>query len=710
MHSNDTQQEHSYKFIQNLSSLLDKIKKEGDLIYDARIVFYTAKFLIEHADLDLDEDENKNKACKVILQEYNEIKEDRQELASEVKKRLKDYIDDGVEKVSINGNHASITLEDNKKEFKISEFLNSDFCEKNGISGFSTLHSDGKSGMHGFVAEEGEGKEKRKVRHYVVTDGSYEMTLNWYDAKGEKCTIKINIDKEGVELIEGNGVTEDQLKANQDVKIGGLFLHQIQFREKGQGKANEVEQNASEIIIENSGRGVGVQTTQNRGVGSQTPPQVPTRTSSLPPKENVVNEQGRSKLGSQKPDGNEQTLDNQQQPETPQQGKDLWQDIRGFNKSNLRHTGVDGREASIKRSGKNDSSTDVKTVADPTVNKQPFSFATPKSTSDSGYSFPTINHSQSEREQAQQVAEENISKDRFTEKVLEKIEKGNQYDPIRKWLEKKVAEQENAATNPNKLLEKDAAQLSPISTDENKESLIDVEQKDDTLLTEFTSKLDKETQKFPLRPVNQKEMSKRTRELLLEDGLLEGSSTGVETVEGPTVSVSASTPNSISDSGYISPTDTDHDESQVNSKQIERELEGHIRQSNPTLFEELKNTLGQKNLGLKPVNQEEMSERTRERLLKDGLLKDSSTDVETATERENDADNTTIDENSELYKLLKKDAAQLKAGVIEEEIEGTLTEHTGRVTLANSKKRPLDWAKRIAESQQEKDTNKGIST
>lgn len=32
-----------------------------------------------------------------------------------------------------------------------------------------------------------------------------------------------------------------------------------------------------------------------------------------------------------------------------------------------------------------------------------------------------------------------------------------------------------------------------------------------------------------------------------------------------------------------------------------------------------------------------------------------------------------------------------------------------RIALANRNKRPLDWAKQVAESQQKKDTNKGIS-
>ncbi len=74
--------------------------------------------------------------------------------------------------------------------------------------------------------------------------------------------------------------------------------------------------------------------------------------------------------------------------------------------------------------------------------------------------------------------------------------------------------------------------------------------------------------------------------------------------------------------------------------------------------------------------------------------------------------NKKIDKNSNLYKLLEEDGAQLKIGVIEEERKDTLTEHTDSydrngIALSNRNKRPLGWAKRIAESQ-EKDTSKSI--
>ncbi|WP_410541905.1 hypothetical protein [Wolbachia endosymbiont (group B) of Yponomeuta malinellus] len=166
------------------------------------------------------------------------------------------YIESGVETVSIYGSCAEVKLGANKNKFKVSEFLNSNFCQDNGISGFSTLHSNGKNGMHGFVSEEG-------IRHYVVTDSAYEMTLNWCDEDGKKCTIIINIDANGIELIERNRVTDDQLKANKDVKIGNLFLYQIKFRNKEKGNHK-----SSEIVIENSNRNINIQTTQEieRGI------------------------------------------------------------------------------------------------------------------------------------------------------------------------------------------------------------------------------------------------------------------------------------------------------------------------------------------------------------------------------------------------------------------------------------------------------------
>ncbi|WP_253303465.1 hypothetical protein [Wolbachia endosymbiont of Phyllotreta cruciferae] len=883
MGTNDTQQEHIYnERIQEIFPLFDKIKKEDDPIYNARVDFNTVKFLTKHANWNWDEEENKDKAYGVILQKCDKTKKAGQDLESEVKERLKEYVDD-VAGVSIYGNHASITLGNNKKEFKISEFLNSDFCEKNEISGFSTLHSDGKSGMHGFVAEE----EGKKIRHYVVTDGSYEMTLKWY-AEGKECKIKIKIDANGVDLVKGDDFSLERLEVNRDVKIGGLFLHEIQFREKGQGKANEMQHNkdSNELSSETTtridvNRGVSVQATDitqkkedhhshfglqsnsrrqsyDSGIGKdfddkinsqeakekrelrqaareansggqvynlqslfeenpqnkKTPPPLPPRTSSLPPKKGVFDEQGGAKSGSQKPDDlreneqtpnnqqkgatsdssdsstftksvshnqdnrqederydnptfghavpgsqkpdrSEQTPNDQQQPKTQQQEGnskgDLLQDIRNFKKNNLRHIDVDDRKASIAGSRKNNPSpletlkdiipyssspdnSDNQDASDAKwkESEQPLSATALNNKSDSGYSSPTHDNNEQSQVNPEQL-----------KKSLENIEQSDQTPP-----ENLLKEIRDRSQQDNRGLR----QVDP------------------------TDKLSQDK----------------------EDGLQKDDLADVKIVEGPTVSVSASTPNSISDSGYISPTNSDS-KSQTDLKQVGRKLEEHIRQSNLTLFEELKNTLGQENLGLKPADQSQISEETKKRLrevglLKDsstdikandsgysspthdnneqsqvnpgqlkaslmnveqrddtllteftskldketqkfplkpvdqrgiseqtkehllaaGLLKDSSTDVKTVAERENADTNPTVDKNSELYKLLEKDEAQLKAGVIEEERGDTLTEHTdgydrNRIALANRNKRPLDWAKQVAESQQKKDTNKGIS-
>lgn len=842
MNANDTQQEHIYnERIQEFFSLFDK--KEDDPIYNARVDFNTVKFLTERANWDWNEDKDKNKACGVILQECDKTEKAEQKLESEVKARLKEYVDD-VAEVSIYGNHASITLGDDKKEFKISEFLNSDFCEKNGISGFSTLHSDGKSGMHGFVAEE----RGKKIRHYVVTDGSYEMTLNWY-VNGEKCTIKVNIDKEGVDLIEPNSVTEQlkkQLEVNKDVKIGGLFLHEIEFREKGKvnevqhdGKDNQVLNKSSEIAIKSNSRDIEQEvkkpvqkhqaTHMNREIGSQTPPLPPLRTSSLPPKENVVNEQGSN--ASAKPvsqDGGQRDKQNNPTPNNQQKGATSDpSDSSTFTKS------VSHNQDNRQKDERYDNPTFGHAVPGsqkPDRSEQiPNNQQQPEIPQQEGNSEPEANRKSELSSNTTDVAQK-----RFLEDVLEKIKEDK---PIYKWLKGKIEGKEdnqNLDALEGKLSKKygqgnivekrendDGKPLSPVSTEGNKESLIDVEQGSDTRSQKSSRRSGQEPEEERLNYQNAREAleswkEKRLKKYGINEDVKETSFNtpekiqselqkddlaDVKTVEGPTVSISASTPNSISDSGYISPINGDS-KSQTDLKQVGRKLEEHI---NLTPFEELKNTLGQENLRLKPADQSQISEETKKRLrevglikesstdvktndsgysspthtdhsksqtnfgqleeksneyvkqsdltplkeleqrlnqknyglkqinpetryvspqtkkhlIEAGLLKDNSTDVKTVAEQENNDTNPTVDKNSELYKLLEKDEAQLKIGVIEEERKDTLTEHTdsrdrNRVALSNelrklSKQINQPWAKQVAEPQQEKNTNKGIS-
>ncbi|MFT4313513.1 MAG: hypothetical protein AB3P11_00040, partial [Wolbachia pipientis] len=209
------------------------------------------------------------------------------------------------------------------------------------------------------------------------------------------------------------------------------------------------------------------------------------------------------------------------------------------------------------------------------------------------------------------------------------------------------------------------------------------------LLTEFTSKLDKETQKFLLKPVNQKKMSEQTKEHLLAAGLLKDNAAEEE----------------INDSGYSSPTYTSHDNFQVNPEQLERKLE--------TI--EPKDTLEKLNKGLRDQATKDLFSESMLKEVKEGKKYDPVRKLlerkvsEQEAEQENDNTNLTIDKNSELYKLLEKDAAQLKAGIVEEERKDTLTEcndspDRNRIALAN---RNRIWAKLIAEEKQKKDN--GIS-
>ncbi|WMT84809.1 hypothetical protein NMD99_02115 [Wolbachia endosymbiont of Listronotus oregonensis] len=889
MNTNNIQQKHIYnERVQEFFPLFDEIKKEDDLIYNVRVDFNTVKFLTEHADWNWDEDENKNKACGVILQECN--KTARKELEDKAKEELNKYItsanniNDDVEdkKVSIYGNHASITLEDNKKEFKISEFLNSDFCQKNGISGFSTLHSDGKSGMHGFVAEEG----GKKIRHYVVTDGSYEMTLKWY-AKGEECKIKIKIDANGVDLVKGDDFSLERLEANQDVKIGGLFLHEIKFREKGKvnevqhdGKDNQALNKSSEIAIKSNSRDIEQEvkkpvqkhqaTHMNREIGSQTPSLPPLRTT---PEKDVFNEQGsgsqkpdRSEQtpnnqqkgatsdpsdsstftksvshnqdnrqkderydnptfghavpGSQKPDRSEQTPNNQQQPKTQQQEGnskgDLLQDIRNFKRNSLRRTGVvDGSGASMEGGRKNESTSSIlETLKDkvpylPYSNihehdsdnrgasdaeweesKQPLSVPKPNSKSDSGYSpqihaQPQVDPEQPKRsleniEQSDQTPPENLLKE-----IRDRSQQDNrglrQVDPTDKLSQDKEDgllkdSSTDVKTNDSGYSPQIHAQPQ-VDPEQPKRSLENIEQSDQTppenLLKEIRDRSQQDNR--GLRQVDPTDKLSQDK----EDGLLKDSSTDVKTNDSgyspqihaqpqvdpeqpkrslenieqsdqtppenllkeirdrsqqdnrglrqvdPTDKLSqdkedgllkdSSTDAKTNDSGYSSPTHANHGQSQVNPGQLKASLM-NVEQRDDTLLTEFISKLDKETqkFPLKPVDQKGISEQTKEHLLAAGLLKDSSTDIKTVAEQENNDTNSIVDKNSNLYKLLEKDEAQLKIGVIEEERKDTLTEHTdsydrNRIALGNRNKRPLDWTKRIAESQQEKDTNKGIS-
>ncbi|MCM1001684.1 hypothetical protein [Wolbachia pipientis] len=711
MNAENIQQEHIYnERIQEFFPLFDKTKKENDPIYNARVGFNTVKFLIERPNWN--EDENKNKAYEFILQECDKIKKARKELEREVQKRLKDYIEGGVKEdgVKIYGNHASITLEDNKKEFKISEFLNSDFCQKNGISGFSTLHSDGKSGMHGFVAEE----EGRKIRHYVVTDGSYEITLNWY-MNGEKCTIKINIDKDGVDLIERNGVTDAQLQANKDVKIGGLFLYQIQFREKGKKQANEMQKDSQSFETTtriNVSRDVGVQATHmNRGVGSRTiisrsdsesdlgyesqeessqnkrtpPPPLP-RTSSLPPKGNVVSEQTSAEPAIHNQD-NRQKDERYDSPtfttfgytasgekETvaeealqvksatlapPTQDVALKKVAGAFKSEGAKKSGntgdkpplqddvasilakraeaeflysedfdneINSQEAKEKRerrqAARKESSEgrvyNLQSLFEgSSQNKKTPPPVTPRTNSleknvfdEQGENSSTKSVNQGQNKLSSNATD--MAQKQFIENVLEKIEKGSQYNPIRNWLKDKIEGKENnqnldvleeklsQKSGQGNVIEKresdDSKPLPPTSTGENKYV--------------GDTQLQKGSYRSGQEPEEEESNFQKTKEALEE----------------------------WKKKRLNNYRKIDEDIKKVSFDTQEKTQSHHTNDLTP--FEELKQRLSQKSYGLKQVNPKAryISSQTRKHLTEAGLLKDGLADIKTvvAPESRND--------------------------------------------------------------------------
>ncbi|WP_264707619.1 hypothetical protein [Wolbachia endosymbiont (group A) of Acrocera orbiculus] len=701
MGTNDTQQEHIYnERIQEIFPLFDKIKKEDDPIYNARVDFNTVKFLTKHANWNWDEEENKDKAYGVILQKCDKTKKAGQELESEVKERLKEYVDD-VAGVSIYGNHASITLGDNKKEFKISEFLNSDFCEKNEISGFSTLHSDGKSGMHGFVAEE----EGKKIRHYVVTDGSYEMTLKWY-AEGKECKIKIKIDANGVDLVKGDDFSLERLEVNRDVKIGGLFLHEIQFREKGQGKANEMQHNkdSNELSSETTtridvNRGVSVQATDitqkkedhlshfglqsnsrrqsyDSGIGKDFDDKI----NSQEAKEKRELRQAAREANSGGQVYNLQSLfeENPQNKKTPPPlpprtsslppKKGVFDEQGGAKSGSQKPDDLRENEQTPNNQQKgatsdsSDSSTFTKSVSHNQDNRQ----------EDERYDNPTFGHAVPGSQKPDRSEQTPNDQQQPKTQQQEGNSKGDLLQDIRNFKKNN---------------------LRHIDVDDRKASIAGSRKNNPSPLETLKDRIPYSSS--PDNSDNQDASDAKWKES-----------------EQP---LSATALNNKSDSGYSSPTHDNNEQSQVNPGQLKASLM-NVEQRDDTLLTEFTSKLDKETqkFPLKPVDQRGISEQTKEHLLAAGLLKDSSTDVKTVAERENADTNPTVDKNSELYKLLEKDEAQLKAGVIEEERGDTLTEHTdgydrNRIALANRNKRPLDWAKQVAESQQKKDTNKGIS-
>ncbi|WCR58871.1 MAG: hypothetical protein PG978_000285 [Wolbachia endosymbiont of Ctenocephalides felis wCfeF] len=108
-----------------------------------------------------------------------------------------------------------VVLNASKEGVDIAKLLSGNICKKYNVKTITFCHpnQEKKRGACCYINDNGE-------RVYEIISGLYEMTLKWY-VDGKECKIKINIDnKNGVRLLESNGVTEEQLRANKEVKVG----------------------------------------------------------------------------------------------------------------------------------------------------------------------------------------------------------------------------------------------------------------------------------------------------------------------------------------------------------------------------------------------------------------------------------------------------------------------------------------------------------
>jgi hypothetical protein len=120
-----------------------------------------------------------------------------------------------------------IMLDGNSKEINMVDILGGDMCKRCRVRAVTLLlPTDDQSEKRGIRCR----IDNNGRRIYEVANGSYEMTLKWF-VEGKECKIRILISDDGsIKLIEGNGVTEEQLHAHQEVKVGKQyelkFLHE----------------------------------------------------------------------------------------------------------------------------------------------------------------------------------------------------------------------------------------------------------------------------------------------------------------------------------------------------------------------------------------------------------------------------------------------------------------------------------------------------
>ncbi|KAG8177169.1 hypothetical protein JTE90_021762 [Oedothorax gibbosus] len=118
-----------------------------------------------------------------------------------------------------------IVLDDSSKEINVKALLNGDICKRYNVKTITLCHPDQsyKRGACCYINENGE-------RVYDIINGSYNINLTW-NIEEKICNIRINVKDDGtVTLLESHGITEEELLANKEVKIGkkreAKFLHE----------------------------------------------------------------------------------------------------------------------------------------------------------------------------------------------------------------------------------------------------------------------------------------------------------------------------------------------------------------------------------------------------------------------------------------------------------------------------------------------------
>ncbi|WP_179943609.1 hypothetical protein [Wolbachia endosymbiont of Brugia malayi] len=162
-------------------------------------------------------EENKYNGKEIIGKVAEQIKEEiSQKIKSDTMKLVKlkeSKNEDNSVKPAIR-----IVLNDNVKEINMADLLSGSVCKEYNVKAITFCFPD-KSNTRGIRCR----IDEHGTRIYEVANGSYEMDLRWY-CEGKECKIKILMKDDGsIRLIEDNGITEEQLKAHKEIRVGRQY-------------------------------------------------------------------------------------------------------------------------------------------------------------------------------------------------------------------------------------------------------------------------------------------------------------------------------------------------------------------------------------------------------------------------------------------------------------------------------------------------------